>query len=131
MSISSTGDIYLFHSKRHPIICLNHEGKFLRSWGDKFIRVAHGDRMADAVRYSGAVTIELSYEDSDSCYDGRVLVDDHPSARGLFGGFDPMPTVRQPRLRPAISEKATGGRGPCMRRSQPQKRGSGTSPPAR
>jgi hypothetical protein len=30
-----------------------------------------------AVRYSGGVTIELTYEDSDGCYDGKVIVDGH------------------------------------------------------
>jgi hypothetical protein len=29
----------------------------------------------DAIRYGGSVRIELTYEDSDGCYDGKVVVD--------------------------------------------------------
>jgi len=45
VAVNSTGEIYLFHRKKHPIICLNSEGKFLRSWGDQYIRTAHGLRI--------------------------------------------------------------------------------------
>jgi hypothetical protein len=29
------------------------------------------------VRYSGSVRIELTYQDSDGCYDGKVIVEAH------------------------------------------------------
>jgi hypothetical protein len=32
---------------------------------------------ADALRYSGFVRIELTYQDSDGCYAGKVVVDSH------------------------------------------------------
>lgn len=40
----------------------------------RFVRPADGAVPAAAIRYSGAVTIELTYEDSDQCYDGKVIV---------------------------------------------------------
>ena len=39
--------------------------------------VADDAPRGDAVRYSGSVRIELTYEDSDGCYDGKVVVDGH------------------------------------------------------
>lgn len=41
----------------------------------EFLRPCPVESMADAVRYSGTVVIELTYEDSDGCYDGKVRVD--------------------------------------------------------
>jgi hypothetical protein len=32
---------------------------------------------AEAVRYGGSVRIELTYQDSDGCYDGKVVVGGH------------------------------------------------------
>jgi hypothetical protein len=42
-----------------------------------FLRARPNYPAADAVRYSGSVRIELTYEDSDGCYDGKVIVDGH------------------------------------------------------
>lgn len=39
---------------------------------------------AHAVRYSGSVTIELTYEDSDRCYDGKVIVDGHTYSVSVY-----------------------------------------------
>jgi hypothetical protein len=43
----------------------------------EFLRTTPNYPAADAVRYSGSVRIELTYEDSDGCYDGKVVVDGH------------------------------------------------------
>jgi hypothetical protein len=43
----------------------------------EFLRTGPNYPAADAVRYSGSVRIELSYGDSDGCYDGKVIVDGH------------------------------------------------------
>ena len=43
----------------------------------EFLRTSPNYPAADAVRYSGSVRIELTYQDSDSCYDGKVVVDTH------------------------------------------------------
>ena len=43
----------------------------------EFLRRTPNYPAADAVRYSGSVRIELTYEDSDGCYDGKVAVDGH------------------------------------------------------
>jgi DNA-binding beta-propeller fold protein YncE len=48
VAISGTGDIYLFHRKKRPIICLNSDGQYLRSWGDDLVRTAHGLRIDGA-----------------------------------------------------------------------------------
>jgi hypothetical protein len=37
-----------------------------------------------AVRCSGAVTIELTYHDSDRCYDGKVIVDGHTYSVAVY-----------------------------------------------
>ena len=42
-----------------------------------FLRTEPNYPAADAVRYSGSVRIELTYQDSDGCYDGKVVVDSH------------------------------------------------------
>ena len=43
----------------------------------EFLRAAPNYPAADAVRYSGSVRIELTYQDSDGCYDGKVVVSGH------------------------------------------------------
>jgi hypothetical protein len=43
----------------------------------KFLRTRPNYPAADAVRYSGSVRIELGYDDSDGCHDGRVVLDNH------------------------------------------------------
>jgi hypothetical protein len=42
-----------------------------------FLRTEPNYPAADAVRYSGSVRIELTYQDSDGCYDGKVVVGCH------------------------------------------------------
>ena len=43
-----------------------------------FLRTTTADApRGDAIRYCGSVRIELTYEDSDGCYDGKVVVDSH------------------------------------------------------
>lgn len=43
-----------------------------------FLRTTTADvPRGDAIRYCGSVRIELTYEDSDGCYDGKVVVDSH------------------------------------------------------
>jgi hypothetical protein len=60
----------------------------------EFLRTPPNYPAADAVRYSGSVRIELSYDDSDGCYDGKVIVDGHtysvavgPPASGYGSGL--------------------------------------------
>ncbi len=45
VAIDSKQNIYLFHRGKQPIICLDRNGKFLRSWGDDAIDTAHGLRI--------------------------------------------------------------------------------------
>lgn len=42
-----------------------------------FLRTGPNYPAAEAVRYSGSVRIELTYQDSDGCYDGKVIIDGH------------------------------------------------------
>ena len=42
-----------------------------------FLRTEPNYPAAEAVRYSGSVRIELTYQDSDGCYDGKVVVGGH------------------------------------------------------
>jgi hypothetical protein len=50
----------------------------------RLIRPADRDVTAAAVRYSGAVTVELTYDDSDLCYDGRVIADGHTYSVSVY-----------------------------------------------
>lgn len=45
VAVSGKGEIYLFHRGKHPILCFDADGKFLRSWGDDVIGIAHGLRV--------------------------------------------------------------------------------------
>ena len=45
VAVSRKGEIYVFHRGPHPILCFNQDGKFLRSWGDDLIQIAHGLRI--------------------------------------------------------------------------------------
>ena len=45
VAVDSKGNVYLFHRGKQPIICLDPNGKFLRSWGDDTIGTAHGLRI--------------------------------------------------------------------------------------
>ena len=45
VSVNSQGHVYLAHRGRNPVICFDSSGRYLRSWGDKFIGSAHGLRV--------------------------------------------------------------------------------------
>jgi DNA-binding beta-propeller fold protein YncE len=45
VAIDSKGQIYVFHRGPQPILCFDADGKFVRSWGDKLIGIAHGLRV--------------------------------------------------------------------------------------
>lgn len=45
VAINRDGDILVCHRGQHPIICFDASGKFLRSWGDDLIQMAHGLRV--------------------------------------------------------------------------------------
>ena len=45
VSVSSKGEIYLFHRGAQPILVFDAHGRFLRSWGDGMIETAHGLRI--------------------------------------------------------------------------------------
>ncbi|MFP6575561.1 MAG: carbohydrate-binding family 9-like protein [Pirellulaceae bacterium] len=45
VAINSKGNIYLFHRGDQPICCFSSSGKFIRSWGDGLIGMAHGLRI--------------------------------------------------------------------------------------
>jgi DNA-binding beta-propeller fold protein YncE len=39
------GEIYVFHRGKHPLLCFDANGNYLRSWGDDVIQTAHGLRV--------------------------------------------------------------------------------------
>ncbi len=45
VSVNSKDEVFLFHRGKHPILCFDKDGKFLRSWGDDQIHTAHGLRV--------------------------------------------------------------------------------------
>lgn len=45
VDFDSRGRLYLFHRGQRPILCFDKNGKFLRSWGDDLIGMAHGLRV--------------------------------------------------------------------------------------
>lgn len=45
VDIDSQGRLYFYHRGKQPILCFNRNGKFLRSWGDNIIGMAHGLRV--------------------------------------------------------------------------------------
>jgi DNA-binding beta-propeller fold protein YncE len=45
ISVNSHGNIFLFNRGKHPIICLDPQGKYLRSWGEQDIVSSHGLRI--------------------------------------------------------------------------------------
>ena len=45
VAANSKGEVYLFHRGKHPILCVDADGKLLRSWGDDLIGTAHGLRV--------------------------------------------------------------------------------------
>ena len=42
---NSKGEVFLFHRGKHPILCVDADGKLLRTWGDDLIEKAHGLRV--------------------------------------------------------------------------------------
>ena len=40
VAVSRKGEIYLLHRGKHPVLCFDANGKFLRSWGDDLIKSA-------------------------------------------------------------------------------------------
>ncbi|MFK7776595.1 MAG: hypothetical protein QM501_00560, partial [Gimesia sp.] len=45
VDFDSKGRMYLFHRGKQPILCFDRSGKFVRSWGDNLIGMAHGLRV--------------------------------------------------------------------------------------
>ena len=45
VAVSSKGDVYLFHRGKQPVIVVDRHGKYLRSWGDDSVGLAHGLRI--------------------------------------------------------------------------------------
>lgn len=43
--ITRQGEIYLLHRGKHPVICFDASGKYLRSWGDDLLTTPHGLRV--------------------------------------------------------------------------------------
>ncbi len=44
-ALDSRGRLYLFHRGRMPLLCFEHDGTFVRGWGDDLIQTAHGLRI--------------------------------------------------------------------------------------
>jgi DNA-binding beta-propeller fold protein YncE len=45
VATNSKGEIFLFHRGKHPILCVDADGKLRQSWGDGLIGKAHGLRI--------------------------------------------------------------------------------------
>ncbi len=45
VDLDRQGNVYLFHRGQHPLICFDSTGRFLKSWGDDFIKTPHGLRI--------------------------------------------------------------------------------------
>src|ERR1700730_10003019 len=45
VATDSSGQVYVFHRGKHPVVVFDREGRFLRSWGDEHIKMAHGLRI--------------------------------------------------------------------------------------
>ncbi len=45
VDFDSRGLLFLLHRGKKPILCFDNKGKFVRSWGDDFIRKGHGLRI--------------------------------------------------------------------------------------
>ena len=45
VAVNRKNEIYLFHRGPHPVLCVNADGKLLRTWGDEVIGTAHGLRV--------------------------------------------------------------------------------------
>lgn len=45
VAVNRRGEILVFHRGKHPLLCFDANGGFLRSWGDDLIQTAHGLRV--------------------------------------------------------------------------------------
>src|SRR5258708_1652797 len=45
VAVDSRNQIYLFHRAKTPILCFDHNGRFVRGWGDGLIQAPHGIRI--------------------------------------------------------------------------------------
>jgi DNA-binding beta-propeller fold protein YncE len=45
VAVNGKGEVFVFHRGRHPILCFDASGRYLRSWGDDLIGSAHGLRI--------------------------------------------------------------------------------------
>ena len=45
VAVSRKGEIYVLHRGKHPLLCFDGEGKYLRSWGDDLFKTPHGLRV--------------------------------------------------------------------------------------
>ncbi|MEE3371457.1 MAG: peptidyl-alpha-hydroxyglycine alpha-amidating lyase family protein [Planctomycetota bacterium] len=45
VDVDSKGNVYLLHRGKHPVVCLDASGRFIRSWGDECIETPHGLRI--------------------------------------------------------------------------------------
>src|SRR5687767_5127695 len=45
VATDSTDRVYIFHRGKNPIMVFDRDGKFLRSWGDEQVKMAHGLRI--------------------------------------------------------------------------------------
>ena len=42
VAVDSNDNVYVYNRSEHPVIVLNRDGKFLRSWGEGLFDVPHG-----------------------------------------------------------------------------------------
>ncbi len=45
VATDSAGNVFVLHRGKHPVLCFDANGKFLRYWGDEFITLGHGLRV--------------------------------------------------------------------------------------
>jgi DNA-binding beta-propeller fold protein YncE len=45
VATDSADRVFVFHRGKHPVVVFDRDGKFLRSWGDDYIKAAHGLRI--------------------------------------------------------------------------------------
>jgi DNA-binding beta-propeller fold protein YncE len=45
VATDSADRVFVFHRGKHPILVFDREGKYLRSWGDEYIKTPHGLRI--------------------------------------------------------------------------------------
>ena len=52
VGVDSNDNVYVFNRGEHPMMVFDHEGNFLRSWGEGQYPWAHGVHMAPTTRCS-------------------------------------------------------------------------------